>query len=173
MDDLGNWLKPTWFLDWESPDVLAFSREATEGANSARERASRLFYAVRDGFRYDPYTASHEAEDYRASAIVKTSSAYCAPKAILLTAAARAEGVPARIGFADVRNHLASPQDFDGTADALLHPFDRDGRRHMEYVNERGSFDDVPFDEMIRALKETYGEDVGLSAVESEPIFEA
>lgn len=215
--DLEKWLEPTWYFDWESPEVLAFSRNATAGAGSARERASRLFYAVRDGFRYDPYTASHDAEDYRASAIVKTSSAYCVPKAILLTAVARAAGVPARIGFADVRNHLAtpkllerlgtdvfvfhgyaelyldgrwlkaaptfnrelcerfgvSPQDFDGTADALLHPFDRDGRRHMEYVKERGTFDDVPFAEMIRVLKQTYGEDVGSSAVASEPIFEA
>jgi transglutaminase-like putative cysteine protease len=217
MRDRQDWLQPTWFFDWEAPEVLAYSHDATDGANSARERAVRLFYAVRDGFRYDPYTASHDAKDYRASAIVKTSSAYCAPKAILLTAVARAVGVPARIGFADVRNHLAtpkllerlgtdvfvfhgyaelyldgqwlkaaptfnqelcerfgvSPQDFDGTADALLHPFDADGRRHMEYVNERGSFDDVPFAEMIRVLKETYGEEVGRSGKESEAIFEA
>jgi transglutaminase-like putative cysteine protease len=210
-------LRATWFLDWESAAVMEFAQRATKGAATDRERATRLFYAVRDGYRYDPYTASRDAEDYRASAIVKTSSAYCAPKAILLTAVSRAVGIPARIGFADVRNHLATPkllerlgtdlfvfhgyselhiegrwlkaaptfnrelcdrfgvaaQEFDGTADALLHPFDTEGRRHMEYVNERGSFDDVPFDEMMRVLKETYGDDIGLSGGESDPVFEA
>ncbi len=64
-------------------------------------------------------------------------------------------------------------QEFDGTQHALLHPFDAEGRRHMEYVRERGSFDDVPFEEMMRVLKQTYGDDVGLSGGESEPIFEA
>lgn len=210
-------LQPTWFLDWEDPLVLGFSREAVADATTARERAVRLFYAVRDGYRYDPYTASHDAADYRASAIVETASNYCAPKAILLTAAARGAGIPARIGFADVRNHLATPkllerlgtdlfvfhgycelylegrwlkaaptfnrelcdrfgvatQEFDGTSDALLHPFDAEGRRHMEYVRDRGTFDDVPFDEMIRVLKQTYGDDIGQSEGKSEPIFES
>lgn len=217
MSELQKWLQPTWYFDWEDPGVQEFTQRATEGATCERERATKLFYAVRDGLRYDPYTASHDAEAYRASAIVKASSAYCAPKAILLTAAARAAAIPARIGFADVRNHLATPkllermgtdvfvfhgyaellldgrwlkaaptfnrelcerfgvaaQEFDGTADALLHPFDTEGRRHMEYVNERGSFDDVPFEEMIRALKQTYGDDVGLSSGEPDTVFQS
>jgi alkylglycerol monooxygenase len=74
---------------WEAPSVLEFSQRATDGVTGDREQATRLFYAVRDGLRYDPYTASHEAADYRASAIVQMSSTYCAPKAILLTAAGR------------------------------------------------------------------------------------
>ena len=209
------WLQPTWFLDWESPAVLNFSRRATEAATSDRERATRLFYAVRDGFRYDPYTVSHEARDYRASAIARTSSAFCVPKAIFLTAVARAAGVPARVGFADVRNHLATPkllekmgtdlfvfhgyselyldgrwlkaaptfnrelcerfgvntQEFDGTADALLHPFDAEGRRHMEYVKDHGTFDDVPFEEMMRVFEETYGRDFGSTPDDDDPAF--
>lgn len=217
MNDQHTWLRPTWFLDWEAPAVLAFSRRATEGANSDRERASRLFYAVRDGLRYDPYAATLEVETYRASSIVETSSAYCIPKAILLTAVARAAGVPARLGFADVRNHLATPklleqmgtdvfvfhgyselyldgrwlkaaptfnrelcerfgvssQQFDGTADALLHPFDGEGRRHMEYIKQHGSFDDFPFEQMIRALEGTYGDDFGGADGESDSAFHA
>jgi transglutaminase-like putative cysteine protease len=51
------------------------------------------------------------------------------------------------------------PLEFDGTADALLHEFDSEGRRHMEYVNERGSFDDLPFEEMRRIFDEAYGDD--------------
>lgn len=36
-------------------------------------------------------------------------TAYCVPKAVLLTAAYRAGGIRAAVGFADVRNHLNSP----------------------------------------------------------------
>jgi hypothetical protein len=32
------------------------------------------------------------------------------PKAILLAATLRASGIPAAVGFADVRNHLNSPK---------------------------------------------------------------
>ena len=100
----------------------------------------------------------------------------------------RRRGIPARLGFADVRNHLTSEKlkaqmssdvfawhgysevlldgrwhklstafnielcdrfgvkalDFDGTGDALMHPFDKAGNRHMEYIRERGTFDDLP-----------------------------
>ena len=128
-----------------------------------------------------------------ARAIAVTSSNWCVPKAVLLTAAARRAGIPARLGFADVRNHLTTEKlsermgtdvfywhgyselllgdrwfkissafnmelcdrfgvkvlDFDGTDDALMHPFDQTGRRHMEYVAERGSYNDLPLDEML------------------------
>jgi hypothetical protein len=38
------------------------------------------------------------------------------------------------------------PLEFDAQTDSLLHPFDRSGRRHMEYLNDRGTFADVPYD---------------------------
>jgi hypothetical protein len=34
--------------------------------------------------------------------------------------------------------------DWDGRSDSLYHPYDKAGRLHMEYVNQRGTFDDVP-----------------------------
>ncbi len=36
--------------------------------------------------------------------------------------------------------------EFDGKTDSLLQPFDRSGRQHMEYLNDRGTFADVPFE---------------------------
>ncbi len=68
----------------------------------------RLFYVVRDGIRYDPYSITSDPDDYRASTVLVQRAAYCIPKAVLLTALARGVGIPARLGFADVRNHLAS-----------------------------------------------------------------
>jgi transglutaminase-like putative cysteine protease len=72
------------------------------------ERAVALFHAVRDGIRYDPYNVSYAREAFRASTVATSRSNWCVPKSILLVAAARHVGIPARLGFADVRNHLTS-----------------------------------------------------------------
>ena len=107
-DDLERYLVPTHFLDCTDPAVRDFADRARGDVESPSLVARRLFAAVRDGFRYDPYTVSTERDDYRASAIVGSEGSWCVPKALLLTAVARACGIPARIGFADVRNHLQS-----------------------------------------------------------------
>jgi len=100
--------RATWFVDSDHPGLVARARELTAGATGERERAVRLFYSVRDGLRYDPYSITTDPADYRASNVLGQTAAYCIPKAVLLTALARAAGIPARLGFADVRNHLAS-----------------------------------------------------------------
>lgn len=99
-------LAATDFLDVEHPDVQAYARRLTEGAADDAERARRLFAAVRDDIRYDPYTLPTAPAAYRASAVLAARSGYCVQKTVLLSAAARAAGIPARLGFADVRNHL-------------------------------------------------------------------
>jgi hypothetical protein len=43
-----------------------------------------------------------------------------------------------------------APLDFDGVHDSLFQAYDPEGRRHMEYVEQRGVFADVPA-EAIRA----------------------
>ncbi|HET8584565.1 MAG TPA: transglutaminase family protein [Casimicrobiaceae bacterium] len=103
-----DYLQPTSFLDCDHPAVREFSRSVTEGAQDAVERAVRLFYAVRDRIRYDPFAVRLEREQYVASAVLAACSAYCLPKAILLAAAARASGIPAAIGLSDVVNHLTT-----------------------------------------------------------------
>ena len=45
-------------------------------------------------------------EAYRASTVITQSSGYCVTKTILLAAVLRASGIPAAVGFADVKNHL-------------------------------------------------------------------
>jgi transglutaminase-like putative cysteine protease len=105
-------LEPTAFVDSDSTEVRAFVARSLDGAPdlSATARAIRLFEAVRDRIRYDPFNFSPAEDDYRASRIAEKPANYCVPKAILLTAALRAAGIPAAVGFADVRNHLNSPK---------------------------------------------------------------
>jgi transglutaminase-like putative cysteine protease len=121
-------------------------------------------------------------------------------KAALLTAAARAAGIPARLRFADVRNHLCTPKlrelvggdvfyyhgyvelaldgrwvkatpafdlalcerfgvaplEFDGRGDSIFQAYDRAGRRHMEYLMDRGAHADVPTAEIIATFAREY-----------------
>ena len=98
------------FVDSASPVVGEFTERALRGLwLNARARGVALYYAVRDGLKYDLYAMAMQKEDFVASNIVRRDSASCVPKAILLTAEARAAGIPARIGYADVRNHLCTP----------------------------------------------------------------
>lgn len=72
--------------------------------------AIKLYYAVRDDILYDPYMISRYPEAYRASATLERGRGFCVQKAALLCAVARACQIPSRLGFATVRNHLASKQ---------------------------------------------------------------
>jgi transglutaminase-like putative cysteine protease len=99
---------PTAFIDSDSAVVRDFAAEVTADARDEHEVVARLFAAVRDGIRYDPYSVSGDPADYRASKVLRSDSGYCVQKSIALTAAARAAGIPSRLGFADVRNHLQS-----------------------------------------------------------------
>jgi hypothetical protein len=48
------------------------------------------------------------------------------------------------------------PLEFDGLRDSLYHPFDAEGRRHMEYVTLRGTYAELPLDEIIQTFDEKY-----------------
>lgn len=101
---------PTRYLDSDDPAVIRFAQDAVAGASSERERAVRLFYAVRDGIRYDPYALRPGADCYRASDVLRTGRAFCIPKAVLLAAAARSVGLASAIGLSDVVNHFSTPK---------------------------------------------------------------
>lgn len=107
------YLQRTDILDWDHPRVRAFAREAVGHATDPVEKAVRLYEAVRDRIRYDPYSPFYRPEHYQASEVVRRGRSFCIPKAGLLCATARSEGIPARIGFATVKNHLATKQLLD------------------------------------------------------------
>ena len=101
-------LQPTRFIDSDSPGVIAFTRETITGCSSDIDRAIKLYYKIRDMVRYSPYGISFDPEKYKAAWVLEVKTGFCIQKAILLAAAARAAGIPSRLGFADVRNHLAT-----------------------------------------------------------------
>ena len=217
METISAHLAPTPSLDFDHPAVATFAREAA-GGGTERDRAVRLYYAVRDGVRYDPYAFRLDAASLAASRTLQARAGWCVPKAVLLAACCRAQGVPARLGFADVRNHLATerlrelmgtdlflwhgyvsllidgrwvkatpafnielcqrfgvlPLEFDGTADSLLQPFNARRERHMEYVRDRGLFDDLPFQALATDMRRAYPKLVALAESSADaPRFEA
>ncbi|MEQ9362839.1 MAG: transglutaminase family protein [Leptospirales bacterium] len=110
-------LAPTYFLDYEDPAVQSFVAAHTDPAGDAKSNAVRLYFAVRDGLRYNPYKVSLDHDAYRISRVVGLKQSYCIPKAMLFAGVCRAIGAPARLGFGDVKNHLSSERliDFLGT----------------------------------------------------------
>lgn len=196
------------FIDSNAPNVRAFAASKTAGASDNIARAVKLYKAVRDEILYDPYYAGEERSYFRASDCLRAKRGFCIPKAALLAAAARAVGIPARVGYADVRNHLSTkklleyvggdlfiwhsftelhlearwvkatpafnlslcerfgvrPLEFDGRQDSLFHEYDREGRRHMEYVRQRESYADVPYDAMMLDFKKTCPRWLGLAS---------
>lgn len=96
------------FVDSDHPAVVEFSHAKGGSGRSQLQQVLRLFYAIRDGILYDPYLPMKEKSSYRASGCLQSGRGWCVPKAALLAACARVRGVPARCGYADVRNHLAT-----------------------------------------------------------------
>lgn len=101
-------LAPAEYVDSDHDDVRAFARATVGASATPEEKARRLYTAVRDGIRYNPYTDYADLGTYRASSVLAAGNGYCVGKAALYAAAARSAGLPARLGFADVRNHLAT-----------------------------------------------------------------
>jgi transglutaminase-like putative cysteine protease len=119
------YLLPTAIIDSDHYTILEHAKRTLKGTTDPVEQAIRLYYEVRDGIWYDPYYPFYRPEHYRASNILKSGRGYCVCKASLLCALGRATGIPSRLGFAHVRNHLATTQliEFLGTDLFVYHGF--------------------------------------------------
>ncbi len=105
---MDEFLKPTEFLDFDSDAVRLFTEANTAPSASFKDKAVSLYYAVRDGFFYDPYLLDLRREGLKASTLLTKTRGYCVEKAVLLAASARAAGIPSRLSFYIVRNHIAT-----------------------------------------------------------------
>jgi transglutaminase-like putative cysteine protease len=195
------YLRETAFINYTAPEVVEFAKRVCgKAGGSSKDKAVRLYYAVRDEIRYDPYDVPYSAEALKASAVIQKGSGYCVAKAIVLAAVGRQQGIPTRLGFADVRNHLSTerlrrqmgtdlfiyhgytefflnerwvkatpafnltlcqrfqvkPLEFNGEEDSIFHECNAVGQRHMQYVRDRGSFADLPFEEIFAAYMKQY-----------------
>ena len=198
------YLLPTAMIDSDSPLILEHAEKIVGTAvSSAIDQAIKLFYTVRDGIWYDPYYPFYRPEHYRASNVLKSGRGYCVSKASLLCALGRACKIPSRLGFANVRNHLATrqlieylgsdlfvyhgftefylegkwvkatpafnielckrhkviPLEFNGREDSIFQPYSLEKKKFMEYLDDHGTFSDIPLDDILSAWKMTYGKE--------------
>jgi len=110
-DNIDNCLKPGVVINSDHPDVIRYASETLGNTIlTEREKAVKLYLRVRDEIRYNPYLPFSKPEHYLSSNVIRSKTGFCIPKAGLLCAVARATGIPARIGFASVRNHLSTRQ---------------------------------------------------------------
>lgn len=195
-----DYLHPTYYIDSDHPEIIEFAEQHSQSGKTDTEKAIEIYYAVRDTIRYNPYSIEPKKESMKASTILRRRYGYCVAKAVVLAACLRSQKIPARLGFADVRNHLnterlrklmgtdvfvyhgyteillngkwvkatpafnlelcnnfnVKPLAFDGTKDSILHPYDKSGNLHMEYVKDHGSFSDLPWDIILTESMKQY-----------------
>jgi transglutaminase-like putative cysteine protease len=198
------YLSPTSIIDSDNPTLADYAMTAVAGTGDDMvSKAVKLYYAVRDPIWYNPYLPFYKPEHYRASNVLKTRQAFCVGKACLLCALGRVCGIPARVGFATVRNHLATkqllkflgsdlfvyhgfvefflddkwvkatpafnielcrkhkviPLEFNGRDDSIFHSYNAEKKQFMDYVEDHGTFADIPVGRIVAAWERVYGHD--------------
>lgn len=98
-------LAATSFLDFDHPAVRQKALEVCSKAATEQDKAVKLFLFVRDQVLYDVRMAPAEAAFFKASSTLTRGFGFCVPKAILLSALARAAGIPSRLHVSDIINH--------------------------------------------------------------------
>lgn len=196
------YLAETEFICYSETKLKNFASEVTQNCSSDKEKAVALYYAVRDGWKYNPYRISFRKEDWKADVLFDKEDGHCQDKAILLVTFARACGIPTRLHLAKVKNHIAvekltekfgtniltphgymefyiegkwvkatpafnkslcekigvAPLDFDGENDSFFQEYDTQGGVFMEYLEDYGTFADVPLDFMVQNMIDHYPE---------------
>lgn len=197
------YLEPTPTIDCDSEAIIEKANDLTDQIEDPAEMAIELFYFVRDEIKYNPYVPHGTLEDNKASKTLERGEGYCVQKVILLAALSRAVDIPARLRFADIRNHIMpekleklmgtnlfvyhgydelylqdewiqatpafdlgmceeygiKPVEFDGESHAKFHLRNQKGELHIEYVEDHGTYADLPFEAMMEARREAYSEE--------------
>ena len=143
---------------------------------------------------------SFNKEEWKPSLTLEKGYAFCIPKAILLASLARAVGIPSKLHFVDIVNHMTSERlkqnmgsnififhgfvelflngkwveancafdkelcmrknfpwvDFDGVKDGLFASTTDDGEPFVEYIKDRGVYNDAPHQEIMETWAKEY-----------------
>jgi len=203
-DNLAETLRPTFFMDYENPSIQEKAKELTKGIpkNEDINKAIKLFYFVRDQIKYSVQNAreSYNKKNWKSSLTLQRGFGFCIPKSILLASLARAVGIPSRLHYVDIINHMTSERlrkdmgsnlfifhgfvelflngkwveancafdkelcirknfpwvDFDGVKDGLFASINKDGKPFVEYIKDRGVYNDAPHQEIMQTWAEEY-----------------
>ncbi|WP_107038862.1 transglutaminase-like domain-containing protein [Brumimicrobium mesophilum] len=73
---------------------------------TTKQQAIALYNKVRDGFVYNPYHLDLRSEKLKSSVVLQKSKAWCVEKSIVLATGLRALGIPSKLGYGIVVNHI-------------------------------------------------------------------
>ena len=99
------YLRETEFLNFTHPEFRAFIDPFCKESASV-ETAIKYYQFIRDHFLYDPFHLDLRKPALQASSIILKNRAWCVEKAIVFAAGLRAMGIPAKLGYAIVENHI-------------------------------------------------------------------
>jgi hypothetical protein len=102
---MDTYLKDTVFLNYKHEQFDVFTSQINPSL-SPKDIAIDLYYLVRDSFIYDPYHLDLTTEGLKASNVLQKKRAWCVEKSTVLAACARKFGIPSRLGYAIVTNHI-------------------------------------------------------------------
>lgn len=103
-----NYLKPGVYTNSDHPDVIAYAKEKTKELQTTREKVIALYYAVRDSFKYSAYHIVLKPYAMKASHLLTKDYGHCIEKSNLFVACVRSLGIPSRLAYGNVKNHLAT-----------------------------------------------------------------
>jgi transglutaminase-like putative cysteine protease len=103
---MGNYLKPTEFIESEDPEISKLAREFIKGERANRKRTNRLFYFVRDRISFRPVYFNYlPKEEFKPKVTLKRGYGFCIMKTILLISFLRSLRIPSRFVLAEIRHH--------------------------------------------------------------------
>jgi len=194
------YLEETYFINFSNSAIQEFVAKNVEESDTPMEKTTKLYYAVRDGFWYNPLRLSFTQENWQASEQISRNYGHCLDKSNIMIACLRSVDIPARIHLSKVKNHIGvekiveklgtdeltphgfveafleekwvkltpvfnkelcemlkvHPLEFDGKNDAIFQAFDKNGNQFMEYLEDYGTFADLPLDFIIQKMEEHY-----------------
>ncbi|OIQ47591.1 MAG: hypothetical protein BM565_05755 [Gammaproteobacteria bacterium MedPE] len=194
-----HYLAPSKFLDYNHRVVVEFV-DKYRGDGDSFQQALNLYYAVRDKISYNPHHIDLSVTGLCASGCISSRRGWCVNKAVVYAACCRRIGVPAVLGYADVKNHITTSKlrakmgsdifywhsyamvflkgqwvkatpafnerlctkfgiiaaEFNGVDDSIFLPFNKAGDKHMEYLNFRGEWPDLPLDDILLTYQSLY-----------------
>lgn len=105
--DLNSYLQQTGLFACDGEKMKDFLSHIPK-MNDQKTQAIAIYEYVREAFIYDPYHLDLRMEGLKAEKIVQQKRAWCVEKAVVATACFRYFGIPSRLGFGIVTNHLGA-----------------------------------------------------------------
>jgi transglutaminase-like putative cysteine protease len=197
---MNNYLVADYYFDLQNPDIQQYVSRKLGNETSRVNKVIKLYEAVRDDFKYDPYSTIFDMENFKASRVLNLGRGHCIDKATFLVACYRIADIPARLGLAKVKNHIATEKlekvlksnvltphgyvevfhnnkwvkctpafnkqlceklnvptlDFDAENDSIFQPYNHEGGKFMEYLEDYGSYDLFPYEFIISNFRQHY-----------------